>query len=209
LAANKVFLGLLPLLLLALPLLVAACAETSSAFNKPHRGRTLDVSMVSLDRVPELRYRLTHLGEDGEPVTRHYRIAPSSPDMELVLLRLKVENHTATSAVVNIDEQAAELRDFFQGSYRPVNVRERVEQVSAPENPGNERQLICPVGDRQLDRRTIGCFLWNAANEEGGTQAFVLQRGHGLDGWMVFETPQDTRFRELRWRAGDSLTIQF
>lgn len=208
-AVNKVFLGIFPLLLLALPLLLAACAETSSAFNKYHRGRTLDVAIVSLDRVPELRYRLTHVNPEGEHVTRHYRIAPSSPDMELVLLRLKVENHTATSAIVNIDEQAVELRDFFDVRYHPINVKERVEEASAPENPRDERQLICPLGDRQLDRRTIGCFLWNASRDDGSSQAFVLQQGHGLDGWMVFETPRDTSFRQLRWLGGDSLTIQF
>jgi plastocyanin len=38
---------------------------------------------------------------------------------------------------------------------------------------------------------------------------FELPRGHGLDGWMVFEAPPDTRFRDFRWRAGDSITIRF
>jgi hypothetical protein len=114
--------------------------------------------------------------------------------MELVLMRLKVENHTATSAIVNIDEQAAELRGFLGDGYFPININERVEEVDAPENPAQERTIV---------------FLWNRTLEDGSTRAFELQRDYGIDGWMVFEAPVDTRFRELRWRAGDSLSIEF
>ena len=39
--------------------------------------------------------------------------------------------------------------------------------------------------------------------------SFELLRGHGLDGYMVFEVPAGTEFRDLRWRAGDSVTIRF
>jgi hypothetical protein len=131
---------------------------------------------------------------DTEQQVHHYRITPSSDDMELVLLRLKVENHTATSAIVNIDEQAAELLDFFRGRYRPINVNQRVEEVGAPENPGDERSMV---------------FLWNRTFEDGSSEAFELQKDYGIDGWMVFEVPRETKFRELRWRAGDSLTIVF
>jgi hypothetical protein len=31
----------------------------------------------------------------------------------------------------------------------------------------------------------------------------------GIDGWMVFEAPKGTKFRDFRWRAGDSITITF
>jgi len=148
------------------------------------------LSVVTLERLPELRYATI----DADQVTHHYRIAPSSDDLELVLLRLKVENHTATSAIVNIDGQAAELRDFLRGTYRPINVNERVEEVSAPENPGIERSML---------------FLWNRTIGDGTSQAFELKKNFGLDGWMVFEAPKDSKFRELRWRAGDSLTIDF
>ena len=39
--------------------------------------------------------------------------------------------------------------------------------------------------------------------------SFELQKGHGLDGYMVFEVPAGTEFRDMRWRAGDSITIRF
>jgi hypothetical protein len=31
----------------------------------------------------------------------------------------------------------------------------------------------------------------------------------GVDGWMVFEAPKGTRFRELRWAAGDTVYVEF
>ncbi|MCH8988825.1 MAG: hypothetical protein IIA92_08470 [Chloroflexi bacterium] len=38
---------------------------------------------------------------------------------------------------------------------------------------------------------------------------FVLLKGFQIDGWMVFEVPIGTKIRDLRWRAGDSITIRF
>jgi hypothetical protein len=176
--------------LFSLLLTASACSEASPAFGKYFRGRTLDLNVVALERLPELRYATI----DANQAKHHYRIVPSSEDLELVLLRIKVENHTATSAIVDIDGQAAELRDFFRGSYRPIDVNQRVEEVSAPENPGAERSMV---------------FLWNQTLEDGTSKAFELKKDFGLDGWMVFEAPRGNKFSELRWRAGDSLTINF
>jgi len=39
--------------------------------------------------------------------------------------------------------------------------------------------------------------------------SFELARDMGIDGWVVFEAPEGTKFRDLRWRAGDSITITF
>lgn len=178
-----------PLFLLLL-LSLGACSGTSSAFNQFYQGRTLVVSVVTMERVPELRYRTVDLQQK----VHHHRITPSEEDMELVLMRLKVQNHTATSAIVNIDEQAAELRDFLGNGYFPININGRVQEVDAPENPAEKRTIV---------------FLWNRTFEDGTSKAFELQRGYGIDGWMVFEAPKDTEFRELRWRAGDSLSIEF
>jgi hypothetical protein len=163
---------------------------SSFSFGQFYQGRTLVVSVVTMERVPELRYRTVDLQQK----VHHYRITPSEEDMELVLMRLKVQNHTATSAIVNVDEQAAELRDFLGNGYFPININGRVQEVDAPENPAEKRTIV---------------FLWNRTFEDGTSKAFELQRGYGIDGWMVFEAPKDTQFRELRWRAGDSLSIEF
>ena len=184
----RYFLGLVLAMALALPLL-AACSDTSSSFNKYYRGKTLDVNVVTLERADEIRYQW--------PTTaggKHWRLAPSEEELELVMVRVKVENHTATRAIVNIDSSAAELRDFFRGKYFPIDVNQRVEEVSSPENPGAERPIV---------------FLWNATLTDGSTQAFDLAKDMGIDGWLVFEAPKETEFREFRWRAGDSLSIDF
>ena len=99
-------------LVLALSLSFAACSDVSPAFGQYHKGRTLHLNVVKLERASEFLYA------DG---TKHYRIRPSEENLELVLLRVKVENHTATSAVVNIDSQATEIRDFFRGKYFPLD----------------------------------------------------------------------------------------
>ena len=39
--------------------------------------------------------------------------------------------------------------------------------------------------------------------------SFDIPRGYSVDGWMVFEIPKDTEIKNLRWRAGDSITIRF
>ena len=164
--------------------------EPTKVFGQYFRGRTLDINIVSLERVDQLRYATI----DPDQVEHHWRISPSEEDLELVLVRLKVENHTATSAIVKVDEQAAELRDFFRGKYFPIDVNQRVEEVSAPSNPADERPMV---------------FLWNRTLEDGRTEAFELQKDLVVDGWMVFEAPKGTKFRELRWHAGDSLIIEF
>lgn len=171
-----VFASLTFLALLAL----AACAGASPSLGKYYRGRILDISVVTIDRVPELRYSTI----DPEKVIRHYRLIPKDASSELILLRLKVENHTATSAALTVDEQAAELRDFFQGKFFPIDVSSRVKEV--PDPPGKQgRSLVFITGPLEL------------------------QMGTGVDGWMVFEAPKGTKIRDLRWRAGDTLTIEF
>jgi hypothetical protein len=191
-----VFLPLVLALSLALTISFAACSDVSPAFGQYYKGRTLHLSVVKLERAPELLYL------SG---TKHYRIRPATADLELVLLRVKVENHTATSAIVNIDSQAAELRDFFRGKYFPIDVNDRTEEVNAPINPTDERCARSPLYPGE---DACFVFLWNVS-VDGISKAFELQKGHGIDGLMIFEAPKDTKFREFRWRAGDSLSIDF
>ena len=180
-----VFLPLLLALSLALSMGLAACSDVSPAFGQYHMGRVLHLNVITLDRAPELLY----MHRD-----KHYQIRPSDENLELVLIRVKVENHTATSVIVNIDSRPAEMRDFLQGKYFAINPNERAEEVDAPANPADERSLV---------------FLWNPTLLDGTSEAFVLKKDEGIDGWMVFEAPKDTKFREFRWRAGDSLSIDF
>jgi len=197
------------LTLLAFVLLVTAgtmaCEEASPNLGRYHRGRTLDVAVMSMEWVPELRYSTIQQtvtpppdspcatampapdpakAGDPEGKIRHWRISPTDKDLQLVLVHLKVENHTASSAIVNADEQAAELRDFASTVYRPLNISKLVQETTEAPGPLG-RSLVFVQG------------------------AFELKRDCGVDGWMVFEAPKDTKFKEFRWRASDSLTIEF
>jgi hypothetical protein len=193
---------------------IIACSDVSSAIGQRFRGKTLDVVIMSIERQSEVLFPVTYRtggtkvssrcdpadpNDSGqiEPVsieTKHWKLTPSSDKLGLVMLKLKVENHTATNAVVNIDEKSAELRDFVRGRYTPVNVNNSMEEVGEPENPYEERPMV---------------FLWNKLSSDGNERAIELRKGCGLEGWMVFEAPLDTKFREFKWQAGDSLTIEF
>ena len=35
-----------------------------------------------------------------------------------------------------------------------------------------------------------------------------LVKGYGLDSYLVFEAPAGTKFQDLHWLAGDSITIR-
>jgi len=39
--------------------------------------------------------------------------------------------------------------------------------------------------------------------------SFNLPKGTSIDGWMLFDIPKDTKIKNLRWRAGDSITVRF
>ena len=39
--------------------------------------------------------------------------------------------------------------------------------------------------------------------------SFDLRMDMGIEGWVVFEAPKGTKFRDLRWLAGDSITVTF
>ena len=202
------------LIVCLLMLVVSACSDVSSALGQRYRGKTLDVVIMNIERANEVAFPVTYrtggvktpsrcdpTSSDASEIdqtlteeTKHWHITPSSSELELVLLKLKVENHTATNAVVNIDERAAELRDFVQGKYFPINVNETMIEVGEPENPYDERSMV---------------FLWNKLSPSGEGRAVELRRGCGLEGWLLFEAPIDTKFREFKWVAGDSLTIDF
>ncbi len=183
------------LLLFVAALGVAGCSETSPNIGQFFKGRTLHVSVAAMDRLPELRYSVAQ--SDGG--LTHLRIAPSEETMELVVLRVRVQNHTATSAVFTVDKEGAQLRDFDSTRYFPLDVGESAEEVAAPPGPKSEFRKV-------LELTPDGTFDTNRGFIRG---AIKLERGTGLDGWMVFEAPKETRFRDFRWSAGDSVTIPF
>ena len=72
--------------------------------------------MVSLERNQELRYSTI----DPQGVIRQWSLTPSVEGMELVLVRARVENHTAVGVAINVNRTADELRDFSNATYLPL-----------------------------------------------------------------------------------------
>ncbi len=202
------------LLVLLLAVIALACSSQSPNIGKYYKGRILHVSVAALERTDELRWTTsTRFPAQGSVGDTLYKLSPQSDENELVLLRVKVENHSATSAIVNIDRESAQLRDFFQGKYAPVNVGALAEDAQVPERPSDRCNVpVNPDTPAECVR-----FLWNATYEEtqpdGGIKlvqrAQQLPRGTGLDGWLVFEVPRGTEFRSFRWGAGDTVIIDF
>ena len=262
---------------------VAGCTDDPSTFGQFRKGRTLHFSVVSLERTPELRYTTCDVlvGSnppvcDPEGVRRNWSIAASGPGTELVLVRARVENHTAVSAFVNVDENAAELRDIANAVYFPLPVGEsawrdfrgqpealvRVEEGQCFDgsrvliDPGTsvkwqsesdevqyldfeqsvpvDAAELVPGGSVSYPLDQPGTYSYKCGDAEsvdysaevrvaGGEESddfiertttflfgsFELQKGHGIDGFLIFEAPVDRVFRDMRWKAADSITFGF
>ena len=264
------------LLLVLAPFVVAACSNTSGTLGQIHEGRILMLTVIEIDRTDELRYSTM----DPSDVIRRWRMQPSKEGLELLLMRLKVENHIAVNAIFVADQQAAVIRDFFQNDYRPLRVTDTVYLdrrgqadatvtleagectdharlvVNAGTNvewtnggdtgsaiqfgPGVLPELgadpiqIAPGESVSHRFSQPGTFDYQCSGGEEPPQqaqvlvedagsvrgerdnnilfledSFELPRGTAVDGWMVFEVPIGTKIRDLRWRAGDSITIRF
>lgn len=206
---------------LAVSVLFAACSDTPTSFGRAHRGRSLDVTVLAMDRLSVLRYTNTYTGG----TTDHHRLLPSEEGMELVAVRLQVANHIATSHIVDINDQAAELQDFFQGRYFPVGVMAQGQTWAKLDDTWNwvDNEALTNLAEQTQgpeipdppgwDRRSVRMIEVGATGTPPGqgflVGSFKLEQGFSVDGWIVFEAPVDTKFRALRWRAGDSLTISF
>jgi len=257
-------------------LALAGCSDRSSNFGKYFKGRTLHINVLTIETAPELRYATI----DPEQVVRHWRLIPSDQELELVMVNLKVENHTATSAIVSVDQQAAQLRDFVRETYFPIDLNKRLYQDfrgrAAVEvrmdlgqcfdpnqmyitpgttvnwiNEGTEAHYVKldggAGGQGDADSMSInpgesyaytfgepGIWSYQCSADGGPEQealvvveemdgkpetderamlfingSFDLKMDMGIDGWVVFEAPKGTKFRDFRWRAGDSITITF
>lgn len=192
----------------------AACSSQSHNIGRYYKGRVLHISVVDIERTDELRWTTsTRAPRQGVSDEDFFRLVPESAANELILLRVKVENHTATSAIVNVDHEAAQLRDFLQGRYFPIDVSDRAQDAGFPESAKDR----CNVPVNPDDHTACVKFLWNPVFAEpqpdGETKlvqrAQELPKGHGLDGWMVFEVPKDTQIRSFRWASGDTVSIDF
>ena len=85
-------------------------------------GHTLHLGVVSMERVPELRY--STIVPTG--IVRRWSLTPSAEGMELLLVGTRVENHTRASVRIGVGGTAAELRDSSGEVYRPISISNAV-----------------------------------------------------------------------------------
>ncbi len=202
--------------------LLAAAGCGDAGFEEiTRRGNTLAITVADMERVSQLRY--TTKAQDR--VLNHFRFAPSRPGSEVVALRIRVINDTAIKTIVTLDEEAALLEDFFGGVYVPVDIGVLgevwtrtgagwgwVSNTMADEVPiyGEDEDVPNPPGWRDGPVRSIQLDGRKAKAGEGflaGSRE--IEQGKSIDGWMVFEAPEDTQFKELQWRVVDSILIPF
>ena len=201
-------------------LMAAACGDAGfEPITRP--GNTLTITVVDMERVSQLRYSVR--GQDR--VFKHFRFAPSREGSEVVALRIRLINYTAIKTIVTFDQQAALLEDFFGGVYVPVDIGAVgevwarsdsgwgwVSNTMAADMPnyGKDEDVPTPTGWNDGPVRSIQLEGGNAKAGEGFlTGSIEIEQGTSIDGWMMFEAPEDTEFKELRWRAVDSILIPF
>ena len=169
------------LVFLLAPLVLLACSSGGLLpVGKGAKGETLRISIEEINRVQEIRYQ----GND----LNHYLVVPSSKDNELVVMRLIVHNSEATRVLMTVDEQAAEVRGFGPDEkYRPLDLTLQNEKnVKVAEGSHPSENLFVP-------------FIAGSVE---------LPQGYSVVGWIVFEVPNGTRLREMRWEAGDIVYIR-
>ena len=243
----------------------------------------LDVAVVAIETVPVLRYAT----RNSNGVIRQWRITPSREDLELVLVRMKIRNTTTSTVNLGAVRYQAELRDFGQGTYDPIDFNLRRYQdlrgwseVTVHMSAGvchDPNRMFIDAGTKVtwVNEGSVDHFVNNIKVIPGGSYSFIfgtprtwdyqcspsndtapappkvptpdlterirlrllpepqivveepssqnivknhplyfindfvteLQQNLEIDGWLVFEAPDGTRFRELRWRGGDSVTV--
>ncbi len=144
-------------------------------------GRVLWIQLEEPKVVPAIHYQ----NPDTAGVQTNWEIRPQNPDNVLAMIKVSLINQQSARTVVVIDENAAILMTEEGRSFRPVNIL-------------TESKPIATLDNSLLQNTFIG--LWRTVN---------ISSGENLNGWMVFEVPRGSGFREFRWAASDSITVRF
>ncbi|MCH9016589.1 MAG: hypothetical protein IIB89_02330 [Chloroflexi bacterium] len=74
-------------------------------------------------------------------------------------------------------------------------------QCSGGEGPPQEAQILVEPADSVRGKKENNILFLEGS--------FNLPKDTAIDGWMVFDIPIGTEIKNLRWRAGDSITVRF
>ena len=180
---------LLAFLVLLLPAVLIACSDSGPLpIGRPAKGDSLIITIQLVERVQEIRF----LGNDAV----HYLVKPADSGNQLVAARISVHNDEATRILLNIDEEAAELRGFEREErYSPLDLYD-LESLT-----GTNVQVV----DETHPSEDLFVPFLAGPISVGGVDG--LPEGHSVTGWMVFEVPEGVKLKEMRWGAGDVVYV--
>ena len=144
-------------------------------------GRILYMRLVEPELVPAIHYQ----NPDTAGNLTNWEILPQNPDNVLAIVKTTLINDKTAHAVVVIDENAAILMTDDGRSFRPINIL-------------TESKPITTIDNSLLQSTFVG--LWNTVS---------IRKKENVIGWMVFEVPRGSEFREFRWTASDTITVRF
>lgn len=179
----------LPWVLIAIAVLSLAAAGALIPWTLLHEegdplyvsGRTLWVRTGEPKSGPHIIYEAP--ATDGN--TYRWAMTPQGTGTELAYIHVTLINAQSQAIRVIIDEASSELRTGDDIARRPVNPLARAFQT----------ETLDP-------RNTVPGFLplWNPV---------TINEGEQIEGYMVFEVPAGSTFKEFNWRATDSATVRF
>jgi hypothetical protein len=161
---------------------LVACGPGAEKLGEWYGGDALIARVTALQRKAEILV----LALDSQPdALKFLRITPAEGN-ELVVAYVEVINQETSRIVLTLDTGAAELdtRKATAEEYHPIDVFARGEPT---EEFGEGETYYAPI-------------LWDQVD---------LLKEHQLVGWMVFEVPKGERFRQMVWRASDTIFIEF
>jgi hypothetical protein len=131
--------------------------------------------------VPAIHYQ--NPATDGRLI--NWSVTPEDSSNVLAMVKVTLTNQLTSQARVLIDEESAKLLSTAGVLYSPTNI------VTASKQIGSLDSAL-------IQRGFVG--LWRTV---------TINAGESLIGWMVFEVPPGTDFREFRWEASDTVNIRF
>ena len=144
-------------------------------------GRTLYMRATE----PKLLPFVLFTGPDNTGVTHNWAIKPEGTGTELAVLKVTLINAQSNSIRVIVDEGSAELRTGDDQSHKPIDLIKRTYQTDTTD-PRNSIAGFVP--------------LWTTVTLDAGRQ---------VEGYIVFEVPAGSTFKEFHWNATDSAIVRF
>jgi len=137
---------------------------------------------------PLLINYLNYSGADTKGNLYDWQINPTDSSVnQIALVKLTLINEVSNSITITVDDEAAELQtgDKIRRSPIDIRVRSKPTETTATDEDNFIKDFL-PI--------------W-------GT--FVLQKGEQIEGYMVFEVPKGSSFKQFRWSASDTAIVNY